>query len=53
MSAAGDTACFDALLKATDMLTTFSKKQKGPKKPVLRIVCFSDGKDNKSDAETW
>eukprot|EP01052_Picozoa_sp_SAG31_P004895 SAG31_NODE_208_length_20313_cov_6.143119_12_plen_1566_part_00 len=47
----GDTCCYDALLKAADMLKRF--KTKHPRQTIhtkLRIVCLSDGKDNKSAA---
>jgi hypothetical protein len=51
--AEGDTACYDALLKAAELLGEFAAKQKGPNKPRLRIICFSDGKDTCSEATPW
>ena len=46
---AGDTCCYDALVEAADILQKFVQAR--PQQTAntrLRIVCLSDGKDNKS-----
>jgi hypothetical protein len=45
MEAEGDTALWDALALANDQLSEYGKKFPEAKK---RIVCLSDGVDNKS-----
>ena len=45
MSAEGDTALWDALALAGDQLCDYEKQFPGAKK---RIICLSDGVDNKS-----
>jgi Mg-chelatase subunit ChlD len=45
MEAEGDTALWDALSLANDQLSEYSKKFPEAKR---RIICLSDGADNKS-----
>ena len=45
MRASGDTALWDALALANDQLSEYHQKYPNAKK---RIICLSDGKDNKS-----